>query len=437
MQKILLLVLALSGMARFAGAQSFDPLLAATLQLKIDSLRAANNLRGISACVLYPGVGKWQGVSGVSHAGTPINSDMLFGIASNTKLFTAVLLLRLAEQGLVDLDDSLHTYLPTYNNIDPNIRIRQLLNHTSGLADVTSVPGYPDSILSNPLRLYTAAELMGWAGPPLFAAGTGWSYCNTNYLLAGMIAESVGGQSYAQLLRDNLLSPLQLDSTFLDVYDSLLYTVAHPWQAGVDNFAVPRRALNSAAWAAGAMYSTAGEMAQWYQALMSGQVLQPASFGEMTTFVGTGNYGLGISRAMLQGRTVWQHGGTIWGGYNSFMLYETSTGIVICVLINQLPGQAMLVAGQLLTTLLNNPVSSSEVPGEEALPRIYPNPVTDLLTVELPGQPLLQVQLFGAAGQLLREGGSSRLPVADLPAGLYWLAVQTKSGRRVYPFVKR
>ncbi|MEY3983421.1 MAG: hypothetical protein RL160_978, partial [Bacteroidota bacterium] len=206
-------------------AQNFDQVLAAKLQSTTDSFRKANNLRGISVGVFMPGKGTWQGVGGMSHQGTPITSDMEFGIGSNTKLFTGVLLLKLAEQGRIRLDDSLYAYLPSYRNINPNITIRQLLNHTSGLDDVTSVAGYPDSILSNPNRIFKTGELISWAGPPLFAPGTSWNYCNTNYLLAGMVAERVTGFSYGQLLRDSILQPLKLDSTFLDVYDSVLFTV--------------------------------------------------------------------------------------------------------------------------------------------------------------------------------------------------------------------
>jgi len=170
MRHLLLLLFLIS--LRFSAAQSFDPLLASRLQTTLDSMRLANNVKGISACIIYPGTGTWKGVSGISHGGTPIHSDMEFAIASNTKLFTGVLLLKLAESNLLDLDDSLHQYLPPLNNIDSNITLRQLLNHTSGLYDVTSVPGYPDSILTDPNRIFTPAEIISWAGPPLFAAGT-------------------------------------------------------------------------------------------------------------------------------------------------------------------------------------------------------------------------------------------------------------------------
>lgn len=436
MKKSALLLPLLLLMTYFSNAQSFDPVLAGKLQSKIDSMRTTFNVKGISACVIYPGVGIWKGVSGVSHAGVPISSDMEFGIASNTKLFTGVLLLKLAEHNIIHLDDSIHTYLPSYNHIDSNITIRQLLNHTSGLYDVTSVPGYPDSILNNPNRIFTPTELISWAQAPLFQAGTDWSYCNTNYLLAGMIAESATGKPFGQLLRDSILSPLQLDSTFLDVYDSVLYTKAHPWQAGVDNNAIPRKSLNSAAWAAGAMYSTSGEMAQWYQALMNGQVLNANSLHEMTTFVGTGNYGIGISKANIAGRTVWQHGGTIWGGYNSMMMYDTASGYIICVLINQLPAQANQVAGQLLSTLANNPVGMQENEFLQKKSCLYPNPAKNTMYIKCPSCEIQRVQLFNIYGECVLESKSANVNISTLPKGTYQVKVFTKDGSFTHKMAK-
>ena len=108
-------------MTFFVNAQTFDPVLASVLQNKIDSIRNTYNLKGISASVFYPGMGTWKGVTGISHTGTPMTSEMLFGIASNTKLFTGVLLLKLAENNIIQLDDSLHQYVPSYPNIDSNM----------------------------------------------------------------------------------------------------------------------------------------------------------------------------------------------------------------------------------------------------------------------------------------------------------------------------
>ena len=424
----LLLGLTLAAPLQRVGAQSFDPILAGRLQSKIDSFSTANNLKGVSAGVFYPGMGTWKGVTGLSHTGTPMTSDLLFGIASNTKLFTGVLLLKLAEHNLVHLDDSLHEFLPAYSHIDSNITIRQLLNHTSGLFDVTSFAGYSDSMLANPNRVFTASELMTWAGPPLFQAGTGWTYCNTNYLLAGLIAESATGRSYSQLLRDTILTPLQLDSTFLDVYEPLLYPVAHPWQGGMNFNATPRTSINSAAWSAGAMYSTSGEMLQWYRALMGGMVINAQSMNELTTFVGSGNYGMGISRVTVLGRTVWTHGGLIWGGYNSSMMYDPATGIVICVLINQLPAQANQLSIQLLYTLLSNPLTILEPSMTERHMNVYPNPTRSRVELDVPNQTILHVQVYDRKGMLVQETSDRVLDLSHEPSGLYFIRVQTAKG---------
>lgn len=408
--------------------QFFDPTLAGKLQFKIDSMRVAGNLRGISLCVIRPGIGTWTGVSGISHPGTPIHPGMEFGIGSNTKLFTGVLMLKLAEKGIISLNDSLHSFLPAYPNIDSNITIRQLLNHTSGLFDVTSVSGYSDSILANPGRVFKTEELMKWMGPPLFSPGKGWNYCNTNYLLAGLIAERATGKTYARLLRDSILSPLKLDSTFLDVYESVPTLVAHPWQAGKDNFLVPRVAVNSAAWSAGAMYSTASEMAQWYQALMNGRVLNAISFSEMTTFVGSGDYGIGLFRTDVQGRTVWQHGGSIWGGYNSSMLYETASGIIISVLINQQPAKAFQVSAQLLSVLTSQTLDTDEKSSNNAEIKIFPNPADEEVVVQTPGSELLEVKIVSPVGHLMSTSANSEINVSWLPSGTYFVVVETTAG---------
>lgn len=424
-------------------AQPFDSALADKLQNILDSMRTTANIKGISACVIYPGLGTWNGVSGISHPGVPITSDMEFGIASNTKLFTAVLILKLAENNLIGLDDSLHEYLPVYTNINPNITIRQLLNHTSGLDDVTNVPGYPDSMLTDPNRIFTPQELLTWAGPPLFAPGTGWSYCNTNYLLAGLIAESATGQSYSQLLRDSILNPLQMDSTFLAVYEPILFPVAQPWQAGVNNHSIPRTSVNSAAWAAGAMYSTAGEMARWYEALLNGQVLNQNSIQEMTTFVGSGNYGMGIAGTTINGRTVWCHGGQIWGGYNSSMMYDTASGIIISVYINQLPGQAFQIAVQLLTAMVNHPLAIGENPKNDIGVALFPNPADGYVQVRLPDNETGQIHftLSDETGKHLLVGNitekEQRISLTEYPRGIYFITLTEGTKQTTLKIIRR
>lgn len=320
-----------------ANAQPFNPLLAARLQDSLNYYVAAvGNIKGMSVGVYVPGGGYWTGVAGISHAGQAITPGMEMGIASNTKLFVAAVMLKLEQGNVLDLDDTIHKWLPLYANINPAITIRQLLNHSSGISDPIFVSPYMDSIMNNPTRIFTPAEVLAWVGPPVFSPGAGYYYSNINYILAGMIAESATGFHISKLIRDSLLTPLNLDSTFYDVKEPITVPIAHRWYYGVDYHDTPRVALNTAGGCAGAMFSTAAEMAQWYHRLMNNEVLNPSSMAAMTTFTTAGNYGLGLQRATLLGKTTWGHGGATWG-YRSKCIYDPCMKVVVCGLTNCFP----------------------------------------------------------------------------------------------------
>ncbi len=345
-------------------AQNFNANLAAKLQQTLDTqLAAFPDTKGVSASVYYPGQGIWKGTSGISYAGHPITSDMEFGIASNTKLFTAVAVMKLVENNILNLSDQLHEWLPKYNNVDSSVTIRQLLNHTSGIADVFTNASMA-FIAANPAHQFTTAEVMAYVGPKLFNKGTGYGYSNTNYVLAGMIIESATGQSVSTIIRDSILTPLQLDSTFYDGQETVLGTIAHPWQNGVDGINISRTALNTLGRSSGSMYSTAGEMAQWYQALLSGQVVSANSLTEITTFLSPGNYGFAFLKMSLFGRTVWGHGG-VNTGYKSRMFYDPEMKATVCGLSNS--NQSAIdgaITGMLLKTLLDYlPASAGAITG--------------------------------------------------------------------------
>lgn len=441
MNKFLYFLIGCLLLPQLSFGQNIEPALAATLQFKLDSLKAAQNFRGVSASVIFPGQGMWQGVSGLSHAGAPITADMEFGIGSNTKLFTAVTLLKLVENGLISLEDSLHEWLPIYPNIDSNITIRQILNHVSGIRDITQMPGYPDSILTDPNRIFSTEELMTWVGAPLFDAGTGWNYSNTNYILAGMIIKSATGQAFGKILRDSILSPLQLDSTFLDVEEPILGTIAHPWQNGNDINNIPRVSLNSASNAAGAMYSSSGEMAQWYQKLMGGQILSSNALKQMTTFVGAGNYGFGISRQNIGGRTCFAHGGSI-RGYRSFILYDTTAKYIVCVLINSNPAEPHLVAQELLLTLAHFPVSATQNPSLENRVEAFPNPSGSSFRLVFPENRRpdfpLSVALSDLTGRVvfsqMMENDAALIEIGHLSKGLFVIRAGNFVGKVVHAF---
>ncbi|MBI3135521.1 MAG: serine hydrolase [Bacteroidetes bacterium] len=404
-------------------SQSVDPALAAKLQTRLDSLQTLYAIEGISASVIYPAQGQWLGVSGESHAGVPVTPDMEFGIGSNTKLFTAVTLLNLVENNLLTLNDSLHEWLPVYPNVDPDITIRQLLNHVSGLEDINQVVGFDDSINTDPTHIFTPEELMTWVGPPLFAPGTDWSYSNTNYIIAAMIIESASGINFGQILRDSVLTPLGLDSTFLDVEETVTGTIAHPWHSGIDIAATPRISLNSATWSAGGMYSTAGEMAQWYYAVMNNQIVSPALFDELILFTGSGNYGFGISEQVMGGETVWGHGGNV-PGYLSNVIYHPASGIIVSVLTNDNPCPVSIIVQELLLAVLE--YSTAGIP-ENGLGElvVYPNPAHEIITVKGVKATDFNLMIYDVSGNLVLESNTQQTDISLLKAGVYVMHIQS------------
>jgi D-alanyl-D-alanine carboxypeptidase len=329
------------------GRSSFDPSLAYSLQRALDSVRASLGVKGASAAVLIPGQGTWQGVSGISSANPPvnINPSMLFGIGSNTKAFVSMTILSLADAGLLSLDDPLSKYLPSYPYITTSVTIRQLLNMTSGLFDyLNDSNAQGEAVAANPWRLWTPEELITtFVGPAKASPGGSYAYCNTNYVLLGMIINRVTGSSVSSQMRARILTPLALDHTFLEVEEPYSDPVAHPWDSGIDFAAVPVTAHFSTLWTAGGIMSTAEDMARWVKRLYEGAVISQSSLTQMLTFIPASStvttglawngYGLGVRQGTYYGKRVLGHAGAIMG-YISITAYLPSTGSGFAVLYN-------------------------------------------------------------------------------------------------------
>jgi D-alanyl-D-alanine carboxypeptidase len=273
---------------------------------------------------------------------------MRLGIGSISKNILATLLVKQAERGLLSLDDPLSRWLPPIAQVDPAITVRQLLNHTSGVFDVTDAPGYRDSILADVSARWTPQRALGLLRSPLFPRGTGWSYSNSNYLLAGLVAEAVLKRPVHESVRTEFMGPLTLSSFFLDQSEAPTGSLAAGWVGGTMNVMSTRSSTYSAAWTAGAYFATATDLARWWQGLMTGRVVNNTSLAAMMTVVGPESYGLGMSRRILAGRTIWSHTGEI-RGFSSIGLHDPAKRATIVVLINENPGPVIGFAGALLT----------------------------------------------------------------------------------------
>src|SRR6476646_1404913 len=212
---------------------------------------------------------------------TPADPKMRYSIGSISKQFTAAALLMLQEQGKLSLDDKVGKYIPDLTRAN-EVTIRQLLSHTSGYQDY-----WPqDYVMPGMLKPVTAQQIMDiWAKKPLdFDPGTKWQYSNTNFVIAGAIAEKVAGMPLWQFLQQRIFKPLDMRSAYN--IDQAKLESADP--IGYYRFALgplhpaPKEGPG---WlfAAGEIAMTAEDLAKWDVSIIDQKLLKPASYHELGT----------------------------------------------------------------------------------------------------------------------------------------------------------
>ncbi|WHX60531.1 serine hydrolase domain-containing protein [Peribacillus frigoritolerans] len=270
----------------------------------------------------------WGYAAGVADLSTkkPMKTDFRFRIGSVTKTFIATVLLQLAGENRLNLDDSIEKWLPGIiqgNGYDAKqITIRQMLNHTSGIAEYSRSK---EADFTHTKRLYTAEELVkiGLLMPPDFAPGKGWSYSNTGYVLLGILIEKVTGNSYAEEIENRIIEPLELSNTFLPGNSSVIPGTKHargyvqPDEANeLKDVTYFNPSIGSSA---GEMISTADDLNKFFSYLLSGKLLKEQQLKQMLTTVPTGiegidGYGLGIYEIKLPNHvSIWGHTGGVPG----------------------------------------------------------------------------------------------------------------------------
>jgi D-alanyl-D-alanine carboxypeptidase len=273
----------------------------------------------------------------------PISSRDRFRIGSVTKSFTATVVLKLVAQGKIGLGDSVQKWLPGLVPNGKHITVRELLNHTSGLADYCSVP--PDSTLCTP----SPAEMghrwrprllvkIATSGQVTFPPGQGWSYTNTGYILLGLIVQKVTGKPLGAAYQSKIFGPVGLHATGFPTGTA----IAGPHSQGYDVMSAPGWPADvtgtspTIAWSAGGIVSSPSDLATFMRALLGGRLLAPRLMGQMKRATpgsltgpsafeggGVGSYGLGLVHF------TWSAACGVWGHLGDFPGFHTmalSTG---------------------------------------------------------------------------------------------------------------
>jgi D-alanyl-D-alanine carboxypeptidase len=318
------------------------------LNVVLDSVCKKMNIKGASCAVFIPNKGVWEGAYGFSHGTTKINSNMALTIGSNTKTYIAVLMLKLQENGVLNLNDKVSKYLPKAPYINDAVTIKQLLNHTTGFGDFSFNEEFVQAIQANFKRVWQPIETYPYFEKPLAPYGT-YLYSDQNYLLAGLVIEAATKKPLKTSMRELILTPNNLTKTVYYPFENTDLVIPHSWSADfglgvlsdIDEVGgYSRIAFCSADNAAGGMLSTAKENALFWNRLMTGKIINQASLTLMKEFVATSDpnlqYGLGLYKSInsINKRTFIAHNGYVPGSIND-NAYDPISGVCITVLTNQ------------------------------------------------------------------------------------------------------
>jgi len=261
----------------------------------------------------------------------PNSPTTKYRLGSITKQFTAACILLLEERGKLKVEDPIKKYLPDAPAAWDQITIFNLLTHTSGIPNYTDFPDFYET-MSMPT---TAEKLVGiLKGRPLdFPPGTGWNYSNSGYILLGYLIEKISGMTYPQFLQDDIFTPFGMADSGYDSNTQVIERHAVGYARGPGGPVVAAYIDMSVPFAAGALYSTTGDLLRWETALFGGKVISAASLKRMTTpFKNNYAFGLEVIQKSNGDRQISHDGGI--PGFNTSLIYDERDKSVVVVLAN-------------------------------------------------------------------------------------------------------
>ena len=313
--------------------------------------------------------------------------DAPYFLGSITKTYTAVTVLRLAEERRLSLDDTLDCFLPSFPGGDA-ITVRQLLGHTSGLKDFYMYLYFrpdPKEMIDLVTRAWSQEELLDLSHRfgRSFEPGTDWAYSSTNYFLLGMIIERASGLSLPAAYRRYIDRPLGITQTWLACHEEGREDLPTGYLGPVEGWkhsvmfgelgATTILDRSPVEWGAGGLVTTTDEATRFLSGLFAGELLTTGSLEAMTKFRSTpplgvddGNptpeapdgYGLGLVRMKRAGFTLIGHGG-LFTGHTAGLWHIPECGVTIALYFNRGFVNQRALLDQILPVVTRRPDGST------------------------------------------------------------------------------
>lgn len=278
------------------------------------------------------------------------DAHTIYQIASITKTFTSAVVLKLVELKKISLTDKLSTFYPGFLKGD-SVTIENLLTHTSGISDRSEDTTFHIYSGSTEKEFIESLKKRNYD----FSPGSGWKYSNSGYILLGYIIQKITGTTYYDAIRKYIFKPLLMNHSAFDFIHLASPDKATGYWSFPENDSVISATIidSSAPRAAGAIYSTVGDLYKWHQGLETGKIISQSSVNMAYTPY-KNRYGYGWLIDSFEHKKVVFHGGDIWG-FQSNLVRVPEDDICIVMLNNIEDAELVLIGRKVLAILYNQP----------------------------------------------------------------------------------